>query len=307
MIKRLLIHPEELSRKWIDRMADHGVDVLGLHPVGGEESHRHIEKMLSLLKTDEYRALLDYAVSRGLKIEYEMHAASFLVPRELFKKHPEYFRMDETGARTPRLNFCFSNPEAMEIALTNAEKLAENLYASEPNFYFWLDDDAKGSGCRCEKCRAYSFSDQQLIFENALVKRLKRVHPEACVSHLAYYQAMHPPKAVQPEEGIFLEYAPIERDMKRSLTSQGADDKHIHALLNFFGRKNARVLEYWFDNSYFSRWKKPPKPFKADSALIKEDISFYSALGFDNIASFACYLGEDYEALHGEVDISAFE
>ena len=126
MIKRLLIHPEELSRKWIDRMADHGVDVLGLHPVGGGESHRHIEEMLSLLKTDEYRALLDYAVLRGLKVEYEMHAASFLVPRELFDKHPEYFRMDETGTRTPRLNFCFSNPEAMEIALTNAEKLAEN-------------------------------------------------------------------------------------------------------------------------------------------------------------------------------------
>ena len=307
MVKRLLIHPEELSIKWIDRMAQHGIDVLGLHPAGGEESPKHIENMLYLLKTDAYRRLLDYAVSSGLKIEYEMHAASFLVDRKLFESHPEYFRMDETGERTRRMNFCFSNPEAMEIALSSAEKLADQLYASEPNYYFWLDDDQKGSGCQCEKCRAYSFSDQQLLFENALIKRLKRNRPNAKVSHLAYYQAMRPPKAVIPETGIFLEYAPIERDMKKSLRAQNADAAHIEALIAFFGKENARVLEYWFDNSYFSSWKKPPKPFRADGALVKEDIDFYSRLGFSNIASFACFLGEDYEALYGSADISAFE
>ena len=306
MIRRLLIHPEELSKKWIDRMADYGIDVLGLHPAGGEESHKHIEAMLALIKTDAYRKLLDYAVSRGLRIEYEMHAASFLVPRELFEKNPEYFRMDETGARTPKLNFCFSNEDAMALALDRAEKLAKDLYATQPNFYLWLDDDAKGSGCRCAKCRFFSFSDQQLLFENRLAERLRRVHPDAKVSHLAYYQAMHPPKEIQPEEGIFLEYAPIERDMKKTLRDQNADKAHIIALLNAFGRENARVLEYWYDNSYFSSWKKPPKPFRADGELIKDDIDFYTSLGFENIASFACFLGDDYEALHGDVDISGF-
>lgn len=306
MIRRLLIHPEELSKKWIDRMADHGVDVLGLHPAGGEESHIHIENMLALLKTNAYRSLLDYAIQRGLKIEYEMHAASFLVPREMFERNPEYFRMDEMGVRTPKLNFCFSNEDAMALALDNAEKLAGSLYATQPNFYFWLDDDAKGSGCGCEKCRELSFSDQQLLFENRLAQRLRRVHPDAKVSHLAYYQAMHPPKEIQPAEGIFLEYAPIERDMKKTLRKQHADKAHIIALLDVFGRKNARVLEYWYDNSYFSSWKKPPKLFQADGELIKDDIDFYASLGFDNIASFACFLGEDYEALHGDVDIASF-
>ena len=28
----ILIHPSELSRRWIDRMAEQGVDTLGLHP-----------------------------------------------------------------------------------------------------------------------------------------------------------------------------------------------------------------------------------------------------------------------------------
>ena len=306
MIKRLLIHPEELSKKWIDRMADHGIDVLGLHPAGGEESDRHIEKMLSLLKTEEYLSLLDYAVSRGLKIEYEMHAASFLVKRELFEIHPDFFRMDETGNRTAHLNFCFSNTEAMEIALDTAEKLADSLYASEPNFYFWLDDDARGSGCRCEKCKEYSFSDQQLLFENALVRRLKSKNPNAKVSHLAYYQAMHAPVSVKPEKGVFLEYAPIERNAKKRISEQNPDTENILKLLSFFGKGDAHVLEYWFDNSLFSGWKKPPVPFSPDNDQIRDDVKWYLDVGFSDIASFACFLGEDYEALYGDVDISAF-
>ena len=307
MIKRLLIHPEELSEKWIDRMAFHGIDVLGLHPAGGEESHKHIQNMLSLLKTDEYRSLLDYAVKKGLKIEYEMHAASFLVSRDLFESHPEYFRMDETGERTRHMNFCFSNPEAMETALTNAEKLADQLYASEPNYYFWLDDDAKGSGCKCEKCRAYSFSDQQLLFENALLRRLKSKNPSAKVSHLAYYQAMNAPERVKPENGVFLEYAPIEREGKKRLRDQKVDVERIRKLLDYFPDGDAHVLEYWFDNSLYSGWKKPPVPFSPDNDQIRDDVRFYAEMGFTDIASFACFLGEDYEALHGNVDISAFD
>jgi len=31
----LLIHPEELSLSWIDRMAQHGIPTLALHPEGG--------------------------------------------------------------------------------------------------------------------------------------------------------------------------------------------------------------------------------------------------------------------------------
>ena len=57
----------------------------------------------------------------------------------------------------------------------------------------------------------------------------------------------------------------------------------------------------------FSDWKKPPCKFTPDNESIKKDIAFYRSLGFENIGSFACYLGEDYEKLWGEADYSAFE
>ena len=89
----MIIHPGELSKKWIDRLADAGVGVLGIHPEGGSGAPKSLERLLSLLGTPEYRALIDYARLRGLKIEYECHAAGYLMDKSLFADHPEYFRM----------------------------------------------------------------------------------------------------------------------------------------------------------------------------------------------------------------------
>ena len=66
------------------------------------------------------------------------------------------------------------------------------------------------------------------------------------------------------------------------------------------------MLEYWLDNSLFSGWKKPPKEFKADTAAIKKEVPEYAELGFEIISTFGCFLGEDYDELYGEADISAF-
>ena len=123
--------------------------------------------------------------------------------------------------------------------------------------------------------------------------------------YLAYFECLQPPTKVKPEAGIFLEYAPIERDMHKPIAGTG-DAATLEALLNTFGRENAKVLEYWLDNSLFSGWKKPPKPFEADVAVVQADVPWYAGLGFSDISTFACFLGEDYEALHGEPDISSF-
>ena len=40
MEKGILVHPEELTLSWLDRMKDAGLNLLGLHPVGGRKAHR---------------------------------------------------------------------------------------------------------------------------------------------------------------------------------------------------------------------------------------------------------------------------
>jgi len=262
--------------------------------------------LLERLKTKEFRELIDYAVSRGMQIEYELHAASYLLPRELFDSHPEYFRM-ENGERVQEVDFCVTNPEAMKIVCDRADELVGLLYKSRPVYYFWLDD-VKGEGCQCENCKELSQSDKTLLVMNAIAKRLREKNPEVKVAHLAYYSTITPPQKVKPEAGVFLEYAPLGRKMDKTMTEQSEEyDANIRALVEYFGSKDSKVLEYWFDNSMFSKWKKPPVSFTPNAAVIKEDIKYYESLGFENISSFACFLGADYESLYGLPDVTPFK
>ncbi len=304
----MIIHPGELSKKWIDRLADAGVGTLGIHPEGGSGAPKSLERLISLLKTPEYRALIDYARSRGLRIEYECHAAGYLMDRSLFADHPEYFRMNEAGERVSDWNFCVSNADALSLFSKRAAALALALYGSDKNFYFWMDD-GRGIHCRCPKCRSLSPSDQQYIALRAALDEIKKHIPDARLAYLAYIDTITPPSVAHNADGLFLEYAPFEK-----YTAKGEDSAlriereraMIAPLLDYFGREDAKVLEYWYDNSLFSRWKKPPARFVLNADAMVEDIRDYRAMGFDRISTFACFLGEDYEELYGEVDVTPF-
>ena len=302
MKKTLLIHPEELNENWIRRMKALKVDTLAIHPWGGGKALQSLTELLELLRDPAYRRLLDRAADSGLQIEYEFHAAGYLLPRALFKEHPEYFRMNKEGERTPDYNLCFSNSEAMAMLAEQAAKLPDQLYRTDHNFYFWLDD-SKDAFCHCPKCRRLSPSDQQLLAMNAMIEAIRANHPNATLSFLAYRETEAVPKTIQPKQGIFLEFAPIQRTADNNSTDTISG---LPELMHFFGSEEPQVLEYWFDNSLFSKWKKPPVAFKPDNQKIRAEIRYYTNLGFKNIRSFACFLGEDYEALYGEPDLSAF-
>ena len=299
----LIAHPEELTKREIDEIRAAGADVLGLHPVGGNLATSSLENLLIWLKTDEGRGLLSYARSLGLEIEYEMHAASFLVPRELFAAHPEYFR-ESCGERTPDYNFCVSSDEMLNLVATRSTELAGKLNYSAHDFYFWLDD-VDGGECGCEKCRAFSSSDQSLIVANAIANRLRETIPDARVCYLAYQNTLNPPALVNPAPGVFLEYAPFKRDRTIPVWQDEMVKRQLDALFTVFDPGETKILEYWYDNSLFSHWAKPPVKFTPDNERIEREIEFYRSLGAGKISSFACYLGSDYEALYGMPDFSA--
>ena len=300
----LLIHPDELSYKWIDRISEGNIPTLALHPPGGIRADETLLDLCRRLEDAEYRKMIDYARERGISIEYEMHSARFLLPKSEFESHPEYFRMTRDGVRSPDLNLCPSCDEALDIVAENAARLAKSLYGSTERFFFWLDDAADGR-CHCQKCKELSASDQQLLILNRIIKRLRKDIPNASLAYLAYMETIEPPTRVKPEEGIFLEYAPFKRDFHKPLSGD-LQSKFIVPLLDFFGADDAKALDYWYDNSLFSRWKKPPQPFSVDRDVLFSDFEYYRFLGFSDIGCFACFLGEDYEALYGDVDISDF-
>lgn len=289
-------------------MSELGINTLALHPVGGETTEKTACELAELCEYNtEFRSLIDLADKKSLSVEYELHALNHLLPRAEFKNHPEWFRMNKEGERTPDANMCLSNPQALEYVGESAVKFANSLYRNGDRHYFWMADD-KHKKCNCPECAQLSPSDQQLKLMNSMVTALRRVNPQAQLAYIAYLDTLPVPEKIKPADGIFLEYAPFERDFTKPVRDSLPESEiaNLKALLEYFGKENSQVLEYWYDNSLFSKWKKPPKLFTPNNEMIKNDIAFYKELGFERVASFACYLGPDYEELFGAPDISAF-
>ena len=270
-----------------------------------------MENCIKMLETDEWRHFRRRMDKAGIAVEFEMHALSWILNRSLFDKHKEWFRMNEDGVRVPEFNCCVSNPDVIDYIRERSAELARIFHPDTDKYYFWIDDVASAS-CQCEKCRALSPSDQALTLYNAIADGLSSVNSRAKQSYLAYYATLPVSTNVKKRDNVFLEFAPLARDFDVSLFDESREKnysqvKTLPALLDFFGRDDAKVLEYWMDNSLFSGWKKPPKELHFNAKTCEADVNRYKELGFTSITSFGCFLGEDYRDLYGDADLSEYD
>lgn len=308
MKKCIIIHPEELTDNMVKLVTESSVEVLGLHPVGGKDSLESMKQLMNLIEDPRFNIRLQKLRENGVKIEYQLHALSYLLPRELFKEHPDWFRMDENGNRTGDMNMCPSNRKALDYVTNSTYEVAKKLKSDTGKYYFWLDD-VSGGGCECEKCKNLTLSDQALLIYNAMLKGIKMADPEGRQCFLAYIKQINPPQNIKPDDGIFVEFAPMRGNTDTPFAENPENErfiKTIKPLLEFFGEKDSTVLDYWLDNSLFSNWTKPPKKLKINPEVISKDIRFYESCGFEDITTFACYLSDDYRELHGEPPIAEY-
>lgn len=308
----VIIHPEEASPRWLRLLKQSELNVLGIHPVGGPLADQTLDAFIHRYSTPEFQSFRNAVLDLGCDFEFELHALTYLMPRSLFGAHPDWFRVDLEGKRNPDFNLCFSNADAVGYIKKAAEKLARTLVPTSGRYYLWLDDVFYAdSFCHCEKCRQLNAADQQLIAVNAMADAIRQFNPEAQIAHIAYLDAIVVPQVVKPAEGVFLEYAPYRRTYDYAINDPACEmnvkeSASLPGLIEYFGAKNAQVLEYWVDNSFFSKWTKPPVklPFKPEQ--MKLEVAFYRSLGFESMTSFACYLGEDYVELYGEPPVQLY-
>lgn len=307
----LVIYSEEISSYWNELLLNSRLNVLGIHPAGGLTDGKAVDDAIAHLNTKRVQLLLHKLTMEGIDIEHEVHALSWLLPRKLFSEHPDWFRMNEKQERVNDFNFCAFNKDALSYISKRSADLAQIFIPTTNRYHFWLDDvvDCK---CHCRECASLSASDYALIAYNTILKGIKTINPHACQCYLAYHDTLNVPKVVEPEPGIFLEYAPMDRDLTRPIADKMSEKnagqiKPLDDLLHFFGTKNAKVLDYWMDNSYPSGWKKPMKSFILEKEIVKKDINYYQNKGFETITSFACYLGEEYYQLYHKLpDITSY-
>ena len=296
-MRGVVLSTKELAEvDWPALAARSGINTIGTHITPSE--------VLAFLDSDKGRSFTEACQRYGITVEHQLHAMGELLPRELFEQDPELFRMDSSGVRTPDYNCCVHSEKALDIIAANAARLAGVLRPGNHRYYFWLDDNAPV--CSCPLCKSFSPSDQALIVENRMLKAIREVDPQARLAHLAYSHFMDPPRKVQPEEGIFLEFAPIYRSWDVPLVvedalcprgypvTNGDNLRWLEANLEVFDAEDAVVLEYWLDVSLFSRWKRPAVELPWHPEVCSSDLATYASYGIHNVTSFAVYMDKEY-------------
>lgn len=285
------------SWNWPEEASSAGLTTIATHGMAGESAEFMQSEVGEELRTRCERV--------GVEIEHELHAARELLPRELFARHPDMFRMNEAGDRVPDANLCVHSEEALEVCCQNAAALARALAPTTGRHFFWIDDGQPM--CRCPRCRPYSDSDQALILENRLLTTLRKDNPKATLAHLAYANTLWPPADVKPLPGVFLEFAPIQRrydlpfgvrDARpggEKTPSHGEQLDALDANLELFGAEGAQALEYWLDVSRFSGWNRANVArIPWDKRIVEADSKLYHDRGVRNVTTFAVWLDGDY-------------
>jgi hypothetical protein len=307
----LVISFDEADEFFASQLALVHVDSIGIHPWGGRQSQEGMERTLEYIQSPEYKKFAEIIRSSGKTIEFEAHAHSWLIPKDLFEQKPVWFRENAEGRRSPDFNMCVSNKEALSYLADRAASLAKLLQPDTDTYCWWTDDVRSDCFCHCDRCRELSPSDQYMIWCNTVLSGIRSVNPKALLCYIAYMGTMAPPQKIKPADGIFLEYAPIYRDSFIPIDSQECEKnrgetKHLKALLECFGVRNSRVLEYWLDNSRFCEWKKPYRKLQFDPEIIRRDVAFYRSLQFETLTNFACWIGTDYQKEYCPPDFKAF-
>jgi hypothetical protein len=290
---------------WIDFLRELGLNTLGIHSGGG--TGEQVLQRLGRTACNEFR---EQARAAGLEVEYELHAGSSLLPRELFEQIPEAFVYDAKKQQRVRdHNFCPTNDDALRIVAANALSLAAVLQPSTHRYFFWSDDGKPW--CRCRNCAELTDADQELLVANAICRALRAVDPLARVAHLAYLQTLAVPRTIRPEPGVFLEFAPIRRSLVQAIDDTGCEENRRHwrvlqDLLAVFPASEAHVLEYWLDSSLASNWRPPVKPAPFHDAVVARDVKAYTALGVGSITTFAVYIDGNYISKYGDGAVRSY-
>lgn len=226
---------------------------------------------------DKNRDYIDSLEKQNIQIEYFMHCISYLLPRELINQEKEYFRLND-GVRTADFNCCPSSKGALKIIEENSFNLAKFLKQKSHLYHLWLDDDLGNDvSCKCELCKNNSFSEQNLLIYEAVLKGLKKYDKEAKLGFLIYGTEELPNKL---NNDMFIEYAPFKRNHIETIDSASNVffQNRLKSLMKF---KNVSVIEYFLSFDF--------KNYLKNNDRVVNDLIWYKKNGIKNITTFVVF------------------
>ncbi len=141
-----------------------------------------------------------------------VHSFDLLIPRDLYKEHPEYFPMINGKRVDGYVQRCLSNPEVVKLAIARVrEWIKQHPEAS----IISVSQNDTGNWCQCERCK--ELDDQEgspaaslIKFVNTIAENIEADYPNVRIDTLAYQYTRKPPKTLRPRRNVIIRLCSIE-------------------------------------------------------------------------------------------------
>ena len=139
-----------------------------------------------------------------------VHTLQWIITRDLFDEHPEYFGCDENGVRNPDRQPCLSNEDVLRITVDFALD-----FFSQYNTILSISQNDGRQFCQCEKCAAFNKAHgntdaaSMVNFVNKVAAAVRETYPEARFETLAYQDTIEPPTGLTIADDVVIRMCPI--------------------------------------------------------------------------------------------------
>ncbi|MFC1574272.1 DUF4838 domain-containing protein, partial [Candidatus Latescibacterota bacterium] len=209
---------------------------------------------------------------RGGRVNvYGVHTFDRLIPRSLYKDHPEYFPFIGGKRITGYVQRCLTNPGVVEVA---AKNIMDSMEKNKESRIFSLSQGDVDKYCECPDCMKImeeegAPSGLYVRFVNQVAEIVEEKYPDNYISTLAYWFTQKPPKTVKPRHNVIIRLCPISIDVARPFyESKDYRSREFAQDLKGWSKITDRIF-LWLYNTDFCHMLMPFPSFKGNIEAIK--------------------------------------
>jgi hypothetical protein len=218
-----------------------------------------------------------------------VHSFDSLIPRDLFKEHPEYFPFINGKRVDGYVQRCLSNPEVVKLAIATVRQwIREHPEATIVS----VSQNDTGKWCQCDQCKALddregSPAASLIRFVNTIAEDIEHDYPKLRIDTLAYQYTRKPPKTLRPRPNVIIRLCSIECCFAHPLASGDSAENRRFREDILAWQPVAPKLYIWDYTPNFAHYQQPFPNFDA----LQPNVQFFVQHGVTGLFEQGNYSG----------------
>ena len=194
-----------------------------------------------------------------------VHSFDALVPRDLYREHPDYFPLIGGKRKDGYVQRCLANPDVLRIA---TDRVRQWLKEHPEATIISVSQNDTFNFCQCDQCKALDDAEGSpaasvLRFVNAIAENVERDYPNVRIDTLAYQYTRKPPKTLRPRPNVIVRLCSIECCFAHPLETCPAPENHRFRDDILAWQPVAPLLYVWDYTPNFANYQQPFPNFDA--------------------------------------------